>query len=72
MQLNTAITELYLVDVAGLPIDDQGELLGETDNSSFGFGKAPSSAKAAHSSVVNARKREVRRNKKDVRGSGNR
>ena len=55
--------------LAGLPIDDQGELVGETDGSSFGFGKAPNSAKAGHSSVVNARKRDSRKSKKDVRGS---
>ena len=47
----------------GLPIDDQGELVGESDPSSFGVGKAPSSAKAGHSAVVNARKREMKRGK---------
>ena len=42
--------------------------MGETDGSGFGHGKAPSSAKAGHSSVVNARKREAKRAKKEGRG----
>ena len=50
----------------GLPIDDHGELVGDTDGSSFGFGKAPSSAKAGHSSVVNARKRDAKKKGKEL------
>lgn len=43
--------------LSGLPIDDQGELVGDSDGASFGVGKAPSSAKAGHSAVVNARRK---------------
>ncbi len=48
---------------AGIPISDDGELVGEPDNQSFGIGTAPSSARPAASSVVTAKRKEVKRGK---------
>ena len=48
---------------AGVAITDDGELVGESDGQSFGIGPAPSSAKPPASSVVNAKKRDVKREK---------
>lgn len=54
---------------AGVAITDEGELVGEPDGRSFGIGPAPSSAKPTASSVVNAKKREVKRGKSKDRAS---
>ena len=46
---------------AGVPISQDGEMVGEPDGQSFGIGTAPSAARPGASSVINARRREVRR-----------
>lgn len=48
---------------AGLPIGDDGELVGDLDGASFGVGRASPSSKAAASSAVNAKKKEHKRGK---------
>lgn len=55
---------------AGVPISDDGTLVGDSDGQSFGVGVAPRSAKAEPSSVVQLRKREEERRKsKATRGA---
>ena len=49
---------------AGIPIGDDGELVGEPDGSGFGVGQAPSNSKPVASSVVNAKKKERGRGSK--------
>ena len=48
---------------AGIPVNDDGELVGESDGSGFGVGPAPSSARPVVSSVTNAKRKEQRRGK---------
>ena len=50
---------------AGIPISDEGELVGEPDGSNFGVGQAPPLSKPAASSVVNAKRKEQRKGKRD-------
>jgi len=53
---------------AGLPINDQGELIGEIDLSGgFGVGPASDHYKLAPSSIVVSRKKETRKPKKDTK-----
>lgn len=55
---------------AGVPISDDGTLVGEPDGQSFGVGVAPRSAKAEPSSVVQLKKKEDERRRKDRGGRG--
>ena len=48
---------------AGLPVNDDGELVGETDGSNFGVGTAPATSRPAQSSVVNSKRREQKKGK---------
>ena len=48
---------------AGIPVGDDGELVGESDRQSFGVGPASPTAKPSQSSVVNARKKEAKKAK---------
>ena len=49
---------------AGIPVGDDGELVGESDGFGFGVGQVPASNKPAASSVVNAKKKERGRGSK--------
>ncbi|KAL3854393.1 hypothetical protein ACJMK2_013664 [Sinanodonta woodiana] len=51
---------------AGIPITDEGILVGESDSTGFGVGVAPRSAKAEPSSVVQLRKKEKEKEKKKI------
>lgn len=51
---------------AGVPISDEGVLVGEPDGQSFGVGMAPRSAKAEPSSVVQLKKKEEDKKKKKL------
>ncbi|XP_060585541.1 kinesin-like protein KIF9 isoform X2 [Ruditapes philippinarum] len=55
---------------AGVPISDDGTLVGESDGQSFGVGVAPRSARAEPSSVVQLKKKEDERKKRDRGGRG--
>lgn len=48
---------------AGIPINDAGELVGETDSSGFGVGPAGPGSKLVPSSIINAKKNEQRKGK---------
>ncbi len=48
---------------AGLPVGDDGELVGEPDGTSFGIGTAPASSKHPGSSVVAMKKKDMKRGK---------
>ena len=48
---------------AGVPVGDDGELVGETDRQSFGVGPASPTAKPVPSNVVNAKKKEAKKSK---------
>jgi hypothetical protein len=53
----------------GIPINDCGELVGETDNSAgFGIGPASSEYKLAASNVIAAKKKEAKKPKKEKQG----
>lgn len=54
---------------AGIPINSAGELVGDTDPSGFGVGPASPSLKPAPSSIVNARRNEIRNRKSRERAS---
>ena len=62
---------MILVLQAGVPISDDGTLVGESDGQSFGVGVAPRSARAEPSSVVQLKKKEDerRRREKGARGA---
>ncbi|KAL4217271.1 Kinesin-like protein kif9 [Mactra antiquata] len=56
--------------IAGVPISDDGTLVGEPDGQSFGVGVAPRSAKAEPSSVVQLKKKEDDRRRRERGGRG--
>ncbi|XP_052814626.1 kinesin-like protein KIF9 isoform X2 [Mya arenaria] len=56
---------------AGIPISDDGMLVGDPDGQSFGVGVAPRSAKAEPSAVVQLKKKEDERKRKE-KGRGTR
>jgi len=45
---------------AGIPLNDDGELVGESDGSGFGIGPAISQGKPVASSIISIKKRETR------------
>ena len=53
---------------AGIPVGDDGELVGESDRQSFGVGPASPTSKPAQSAVVNARKKDAKKVKGKERG----
>ncbi|XP_053385895.1 kinesin-like protein KIF9 isoform X1 [Mercenaria mercenaria] len=55
---------------AGVPISDDGTLVGESDGQSFGVGVAPRSARAEPSSVVQLKKKEDERRRREKGGRG--
>ncbi|KAH3708306.1 kinesin-like protein KIF9 isoform X2 [Dreissena polymorpha] len=57
---------------AGIPITDDGQLVGEPDGQSFGVGVAPRSARAEPSSVVQLKKKEDEKKKKEKASKGTR
>ncbi|XP_060585540.1 kinesin-like protein KIF9 isoform X1 [Ruditapes philippinarum] len=69
---NQSITSVRSGDIsqAGVPISDDGTLVGESDGQSFGVGVAPRSARAEPSSVVQLKKKEDERKKRDRGGRG--
>jgi len=50
---------------AGVPISDDGMLVGEPDGQSFGVGIAPKASRAEPSSVVQLKKKEDERKRKE-------
>ena len=61
-----------LIIQAGIPITDDGQLVGEPDGQSFGVGVAPRSARAEPSSVVQLKKKEDEKKKKEKASKGTR
>ena len=54
---------------AGILVNDDGELVGESDGSGFGIGPAPTTAKPVTSSIISMKKRET---KSKVKGTKDR
>jgi kinesin family protein 6/9 len=53
------------VQPGGAPVADDVQYVGEPDRQSFGVGQLPKSGKAEPSSVVNAKKREMKKKSKE-------
>lgn len=45
---------------AGIPVNDDGELVGESDGSGFGIGPAVNTTKPVTSSIISIKKRETK------------
>ena len=60
-------SSIAAAQAAGLPVGEDGELVGESDGSSFGVGPAPPGSITDKSSVITTRKKEAKRGKASQR-----
>lgn len=62
-------SSIAAAQAAGVPVGEDGELVGESDGSSFGVGPAPLGSVTDKSSVITTRKKEARRGKASQRST---